>query len=112
MFTKPRSFLLKSFKRLLLGFTIAFIASSLLLVGVFRYLPIPMTTFMLYRHVTDFQEDKDYQVIHILNAGHFQVVQHLHATCHHDYRYRQQERETGHRHRMGRYRQGSTSARG
>ena len=63
MFTKLRRFLLKSFKRFLLVFIITFIASSLLLVGVFRYLPVPVTTFMLYRHVTDFQEGKDYQAI-------------------------------------------------
>ena len=63
MFKKLRRFLLKRFKRLLLFFIITFVASSLLLVGVFRYLPIPVTTFMLYLHVTDFQEGKDYQAI-------------------------------------------------
>ena len=71
MFIKLRRFLLKSFKRLLLFFIITFVISSFLLVGVFRYIPVPVTTFMLYRHTTDFQEGKDYQSInhHWVNSN-------------------------------------------
>ncbi len=63
MFTKLRKVLLKGFKRLFLFFIIALVASSLLLVGVFRYVPVPVTTFMLYRHLTDYQDGKDYKTI-------------------------------------------------
>ena len=60
MLIKFRRFLFKGFKRLLLFFLIFFISSSLLLIGIFRYLPIPVTTFMLYRHLEDFQSGKGY----------------------------------------------------
>ncbi len=63
MFTKLKRLLVKSFKRLLLLLIVIFVASSLLLVGVFRYLPVPITTFMLYRHLTDFHDGKDFQPI-------------------------------------------------
>lgn len=63
MLTKFRRFLIKKFKWLLLFFIITFVASSLLLGAVFRYLPVPVTTFMLYRHLVDFQEGKDFQAI-------------------------------------------------
>jgi len=60
---KLRKVLFRGFKQLLLFFIITFVASSLLLVGVFRYLPVPVTTFMLYRQVTNFQEGKDFKPI-------------------------------------------------
>lgn len=60
MLLRQRNVLSKAFKRLTLYFVIIFVASSLLLVGVFRYVPVPVTTFMLYRHIVDFQEGKDY----------------------------------------------------
>ena len=63
MFTKLRRIFLKGFKRLVLFIIISFVASSLLLVGVFRYLPVPVTTFMFYRLVTDFQEDHKFKAI-------------------------------------------------
>ena len=63
MLKKLSRIFLKFFKRLLLYFLIFFISSSLLLIGIFRYLPIPVTTFMLYRHLEDFQEGKDYRPI-------------------------------------------------
>lgn len=44
----------------MLFFFITFILSSLLLVGVFRYLPVPITTFMLFRHIEDYQQGKDF----------------------------------------------------
>lgn len=52
--------LLAGLKRLLLYFLFAFVASSLLMVMVFRYFPVPITTFMLYRHMVDFQDKKDF----------------------------------------------------
>ncbi len=51
------------FKRFILFFLIGFVSSSLLLVGVFRYFPVPITTFMLYRHIENFQGGKNYQEI-------------------------------------------------
>ena len=63
MLTKFRRIFLKGFKRLLLIFIITFVTSSLLLVGVFRYLPVPVTTFMLYRQVTDFQDGLHFKAI-------------------------------------------------
>jgi monofunctional biosynthetic peptidoglycan transglycosylase len=63
MLLKLKKIMLKVFKRLLLFFLVTFVTSSLLLVGVFRYLPVPITTFMLYRHVIDFQENKKYMSI-------------------------------------------------
>jgi len=60
MFKKLKRILFKGFKRLMLFFFITFILSSLLLVGVFRYLPVPITTFMLFRHIEDYQQGKDF----------------------------------------------------
>jgi len=55
--------LIKGFKRLLLFFMITFFISSFVLVGIFRYLPVPITTFMFYRLLTDFQEDNKFTKI-------------------------------------------------
>ena len=63
MLTKFKMTFLKGFKWLLLFLIVIFVASSLLLVGVFRYLPVPVTTFMLYRQVTDIQKDNDFRTI-------------------------------------------------
>lgn len=60
---KLKGIILKVFKRLLLFFLLAFVGSSLILIGIFRYLPVPMTTFMLYRHMVDFQENNAYKRI-------------------------------------------------
>jgi monofunctional biosynthetic peptidoglycan transglycosylase len=63
MLTKLRKIFFKGIKRLLLFFIITFVTSSLLLVGIFRYLPVPVTTFMFYRHMKDFQEDNSFKAI-------------------------------------------------
>lgn len=53
----------KGFKRLLIFFIIIFVSTSLLLVVVFRYLPVPGTTFMFHRLVTDFQKNNNFKTI-------------------------------------------------
>ena len=63
MLTKLRKAFLKGFKWLFLFLIVVFIASSLLLVGVFRYIPVPVTTFMIYRQVTGFQEGNNFKII-------------------------------------------------
>lgn len=63
MLVKLKGMIIKAFKRLLLLLLVTFIASSLFLVVIFRYLPVPTTTFMLYRHMVDFQENKDFKAI-------------------------------------------------
>lgn len=63
MLKKINKVLAKSLKRLLLFFLISFMISSLLLVGLFRYSPVPITMFMLYRHVEDFQKNKNFIAI-------------------------------------------------
>ena len=63
MLAKLRRIILKGFKRLLLFFIITFVSSSLILVGIFRYLPVPVTTFMFYQHVTDFQKGNNFKAI-------------------------------------------------
>jgi monofunctional biosynthetic peptidoglycan transglycosylase len=71
MLLKLKQILYKGCKRLLLYFLITLVTSSLLLIGIFRYLPVPITTFMLYRHITDFQTTKDYKSInhHWVNSN-------------------------------------------
>ena len=63
MLTKLRRSFFRGFKKVLLFFIFTFVTSSLLLVSVFRYLPVPVTTFMLYRQVTDFQAGKNFKPI-------------------------------------------------
>ncbi|OQK17492.1 monofunctional biosynthetic peptidoglycan transglycosylase [Methyloprofundus sedimenti] len=63
MLIKLRKTFLKGVKRLLLFLIVAFVASSLLLIGVFRYLPVPVTTFMFYRQMTGFQEGNNFKAI-------------------------------------------------
>jgi len=59
MLKKPLKSFIKGVKRLLLFFMLTFVISSFLLVAVFRYLPVPISTFMCYRLLTDFQEGRD-----------------------------------------------------
>lgn len=63
MLLKLKGIITKAIKRLLLWCLVTFIGSSLFLVVIFRYLPVPITTFMLYRQFIDFQENKDYRAI-------------------------------------------------
>ena len=63
MLKKIRRSIVKGFKRLLLYFIISFLLSSFLLIGVFRYLPVPITTFMFYRQVTGFQENDHFKAV-------------------------------------------------
>lgn len=60
---KLKSIFLKFVKRLSLFSLIFFITSSLLSIALFRYLPVPTTSFMLYRHIIDFKENRNYKSI-------------------------------------------------
>ncbi len=63
MLNKYKKILLRRAKRLFFYCLLMFVVSSLALVMLFRYVPVPITTFMLYRHVTDFQQGEGFNSI-------------------------------------------------
>ena len=79
MLTKLIRTFFKGFKRLLPFFIITAVALSLLLVGIFRYLPVPVTTFMLYRQVAYFQEGNNFKVINHHWVDGDKISQHVFA---------------------------------
>lgn len=57
--TKKQS-LLQGVKRLGVRLLLVFVVGSVLMVGVLRFVPVPITAFMLNRHYQDLQQDKGY----------------------------------------------------
>lgn len=66
-------FCLRSVLKLLLFFLV----SSVLSVVLLRYIPAPMTTFMLYQHVSDWRQGKDFTSIDHEWVEHEQISKHI-----------------------------------
>ena len=81
MMPKFKRFLLVGCKRLVLFLLVSFVASSLFLVIVFRYIPVPVTTFMLYQHLVDYNNGKKYTPIDFRWVQHDKISKHAFAAA-------------------------------
>jgi monofunctional biosynthetic peptidoglycan transglycosylase len=48
-------------RRLILYLVLFFCLSSIVVVGLFKYLPVPISTVMIYQHIKDYQDNHDYK---------------------------------------------------